>query len=71
MTTAPDPEGVDASRIDEALVRELIAAQFPQWRDLPVRPVVHGGNDHRIFRLGDRLSVRLPSAPGYVPQVRK
>ena len=62
---------IDASHIGEELVRELIAAQFPEWRDLPVRRVRNGGNDHRIFRLGDRLSVRLPSAPRYVPQVRK
>ena len=27
------------------------------------------GNDHRIFRLGHKLSVRLPTADGYVPQV--
>jgi aminoglycoside phosphotransferase (APT) family kinase protein len=62
---------VDAARIDEDLARALVAAQFPQWHDLPLRRVRDGGNDHRIFRLGDALSVRLPSAPGYVPQVRK
>ncbi|MFC0681478.1 aminoglycoside phosphotransferase family protein [Lysobacter korlensis] len=62
---------VDAASIDEALVRELLVEQFPQWRDLPIRPVEGGGNDHRNFRLGDALSVRLPSAPGYVPQVEK
>ncbi|WP_347977854.1 aminoglycoside phosphotransferase family protein [Microbacterium sp. ProA8] len=64
-------EAIEASRIDEELVRRLLAAQFPEWRDLPLRPVRNGGNDHRIFRLGDHLSVRLPSAPDYVPQVRK
>lgn len=64
-------ERISPERIDETLVRELLAAQFPQWRDLPVRPVALSGNDHRIFRLGDHLSVRLPSAPGYVPQVPK
>jgi aminoglycoside phosphotransferase (APT) family kinase protein len=62
---------IHADRIDAALVRDLLAEQFPQWRDLPVRPVEHSGNDHRIFRLGDELSVRLPSAPWYVPQVEK
>lgn len=67
MTSAP----IDAHRIDDALVRALLAEQFPQWQDLELRPVVSGGNDHRMFRLGDELSVRLPSAPGYVPQVRK
>ncbi|WP_109211019.1 MULTISPECIES: aminoglycoside phosphotransferase family protein [Microbacterium] len=67
MTSGP----IDASRIDERLVRELVGEQFPQWAELDVRPVLPGGNDHRSFRLGDELSVRLPSAPGYVPQVAK
>ncbi|WP_322410452.1 aminoglycoside phosphotransferase family protein [Microbacterium invictum] len=62
---------IDAARIDGELVRGLIAEQFPAWAHLPVSPVPRGGNDHRMFRLGDALSVRLPSAPGYVPQVAK
>ena len=49
----------------------LLREQFPRWQHLPLRPVVDGGNDHRIFRLGDDLCVRLPSAPEYVPQVAK
>jgi aminoglycoside phosphotransferase (APT) family kinase protein len=57
--------------IDTALVEALVAEQFPQWSDRPVSPVVPGGNDHRTFRLGAELSVRLPSAPAYVPQVAK
>lgn len=57
--------------IDVALVRSLIAAQFPQRAHLPVRPVERGGWDNRTFRLGDELSVRLPSAAGYVPAVEK
>jgi aminoglycoside phosphotransferase (APT) family kinase protein len=62
---------VDAASIDEALVHELLAEQFPQWGDLAIRPVDGGGKDHRNFRLGDALSVRLPSAPDFVPQVEK
>lgn len=57
--------------IDVALVKELVEAQFPRWADLEVRPVEFDGWDNRTFRLGDRLSVRLPSAPGYVPQIEK
>ena len=57
--------------MDAALVRRLIAAQFPQWAGLAVEPVVPGGHDHRTFRLGDELSVRLPSAAGYARQVAK
>ena len=62
---------LDAALIDATLVRALVAEQFPEWQDRPVRRVERSGNDHRVFRLGDDLSVRLPSAPGYVPQVRK
>jgi aminoglycoside phosphotransferase (APT) family kinase protein len=57
--------------IDAALVRRLIAAQFPQWADLPVEPVAFGGWDNRTFHLGDRMTVRLPSARRYSLQVEK
>ncbi|MGH1549216.1 aminoglycoside phosphotransferase family protein [Leifsonia poae] len=57
--------------IDAALVRRLVDEQFPEWRELPIRPVEHDGWDNRTFRLGDQLSVRLPSAEGYVEQVAK
>ncbi|HST63956.1 MAG TPA: aminoglycoside phosphotransferase family protein [Mycobacteriales bacterium] len=57
--------------IDVALVRALLAEQFPRWAGLPVRPVERSGWDNRTFRLGDALSVRLPSAAGYVPAVEK
>ncbi|WP_242090063.1 aminoglycoside phosphotransferase family protein [Curtobacterium sp. DN_7.5] len=61
----------DVPRIDADLVRRLVAAQFPRWADLPVREVEHQGWDNRTFRLGGDLSVRLPSAAGYVPAVEK
>ncbi len=57
--------------IDVPLVRRLLAAQFPQWSELDVRPIEPGGWDNRTFRLGDRMTVRLPSAEHYVLQVEK
>jgi aminoglycoside phosphotransferase (APT) family kinase protein len=57
--------------IDASLVRRLIATQFPQWSGLPVTPVEVDGNDNRTYRLGQDLTVRLPTAPGYVPAVAK
>ncbi|UVK53750.1 aminoglycoside phosphotransferase family protein [Mesorhizobium sp. AR02] len=57
--------------IDTALVSRLVAAQFPQWRDLAVRPVEFGGWDNRTFHLGDEMTVRLPSAAAYSLQVAK
>lgn len=58
-------------QIDIDLVQRLVATQFPQWAGLPVRPVDLDGWDNRTFRLGDDMSVRMPSAEGYVPQVKK
>jgi aminoglycoside phosphotransferase (APT) family kinase protein len=62
---------VNRDEIDVGLVRRLVAAQFPQWADLPLTPVEPGGWDNRTFRLGDELSVRLPSAAGYAESVEK
>jgi aminoglycoside phosphotransferase (APT) family kinase protein len=49
----------------------LVAEQFPQWAGLPVVPVRLNGWDNTTFRLGDELSLRLPSAEGYAAQVGK
>ncbi|MFD5780259.1 aminoglycoside phosphotransferase family protein [Streptomyces sp. NPDC126933] len=57
--------------IDAALARRLIDAQFPQWAGLPVGSVAVGGVDNRTFHLGDAMTVRLPSGPGYDGQVDK
>src|SRR5215469_14946782 len=53
------------------LVSRLIADQFPQWAGLPVRPVEADGWDNSTFRLGQTMSVRLPSTGAYVEQVDK
>jgi len=45
---------------DVALVRRLLAGQFPQWAELAIDPVASYGTDHDIYRLGDDLAVRLP-----------
>jgi aminoglycoside phosphotransferase (APT) family kinase protein len=57
--------------IDVTLVNRLIAAQFPQWQNLPVRAVDKGGWDNRTFRLGENMLVRMPSAADYAVQVEK
>jgi aminoglycoside phosphotransferase (APT) family kinase protein len=57
--------------IDEALVRRLVTVQFPQWKDLPVRPVALSGWDNRTFHLGEEMLVRMPSAADYALQVEK
>src|SRR5918997_1595383 len=68
LTTGNPPS--DGARVDAALVRRLIAARFPQWADLPVRPVEVGGGDNRTFHLGPRLTVRLPRGAHHAPPGR-
>ena len=50
----------DELTISAAVVRDLIDAQFPQWRELPVHRVASPGTVNAIFRLGDRLAARFP-----------
>lgn len=59
------------NNINVDLVIRLIKEQFPEWSDLEIRPVKVSGHDNRTFHLGDHMSVRLPSAASYVPQVEK
>jgi aminoglycoside phosphotransferase (APT) family kinase protein len=58
-------------KINVSLVHQLVAAQFPQWADLPIKPVELSGWDNRTFHLGADMTVRLPSAEGYALQVEK
>ncbi|MBB5790024.1 aminoglycoside phosphotransferase family protein [Jiangella mangrovi] len=53
----------DQLEIDAALVRRLLAAQFPQWAGLALRRVRSAGTVNAVYRLGDELSVRLPLVP--------
>ena len=61
----------DEVDINVSLAGRIVAAQFPQWADLPVEPVEFDGWDNTTFRLGEDMSVRLPSAAAYAPQVEK
>jgi aminoglycoside phosphotransferase (APT) family kinase protein len=61
----------DEADIDAPLVRRLLAAQFPQWADLPVERVASSGTDNAIYRLGADLAVRLPRISGALGQVEK
>jgi aminoglycoside phosphotransferase (APT) family kinase protein len=57
--------------VDVPLVRRLVASQFPQWADLPIRPVDNDGWDNWSFHLCNDMKVRLPSAMGYAEQAEK
>lgn len=56
---------------DEDLAHRLVAAQFPDWADLPVRGVSDQGWDNQTYHLGDAMLVRLPSAEEYALAVEK
>ncbi|MBA3429817.1 MAG: aminoglycoside phosphotransferase family protein [Actinobacteria bacterium] len=51
----PDEIGTDV-----ALVRRLLAGQFPQWAELAIEPFASYGTDHDIYQLGEHLAARLP-----------
>jgi aminoglycoside phosphotransferase (APT) family kinase protein len=57
--------------VDAEQVRQLVAGQFPQWADLPIRPVADGGWDNWTFHLGPEMLLRLPSAAEYALAVEK
>jgi aminoglycoside phosphotransferase (APT) family kinase protein len=50
--------------VDDRTVRRLLAAQLPEWADLPIVRLPPAGTDNQLFRLGDDLLVRMPRIPG-------
>jgi hypothetical protein len=62
---------MDRTDITPALVTGLLRDHFPQWAHLPVRRVDADGIDNTTFRLGDSMSVRLPTSDWYSKQVQK
>jgi aminoglycoside phosphotransferase (APT) family kinase protein len=61
----------DELHTDATLVRRLVAAQFPQWADLPIERVPSSGTDNALYRLGDDMVVRLPRIHWAVGGVEK
>lgn len=61
----------DEIETDVALVRRLLAGQFPRWAELPITPVDSYGTDHDIYRLGDHLVARLPRIEWATKQAAK
>jgi aminoglycoside phosphotransferase (APT) family kinase protein len=55
----------DEADIDAALVRSLLASQFPELAGLPLRAVGSTGTVNAIYRIGDRLCARLPRVQRY------
>jgi aminoglycoside phosphotransferase (APT) family kinase protein len=61
----------DECDIDAALVRRLLAAQFPEYGKLPVRALPSTGTVNAIFRLGADLCARLPRVQCYAADLDK
>lgn len=61
----------DEIHTDAALVRRLLDSQFPRWAAEPITPVASYGTDHDIYRLGERLAVRLPRIHWAAAQAEK
>lgn len=54
-----------------SLVRQLLAAQFPEWTELALKPVISAGTSNALYRLGSDMVVRLPRIPKASLQVQK
>lgn len=50
----------DGVRSDETLARRLLVRHAPYLADQPVRAVASDGTDNAMYRVGDRLAMRLP-----------
>jgi aminoglycoside phosphotransferase (APT) family kinase protein len=53
----------DQVDVSVATVEGLVADQFPEWRQLPVRPVRSHGTVNALFRLGEDVVLRFPLQP--------
>ena len=57
----------DQIDVTAGAVARLVAAQFPRWGALPVRPVASSGTVNALFRLGDDIVLRFPLRPAADP----
>jgi aminoglycoside phosphotransferase (APT) family kinase protein len=53
------------------VARRLVAAQFPHWRDEPVRALETAGTVNAVFRVGDGMVARFPLQPGAADLVER
>jgi aminoglycoside phosphotransferase (APT) family kinase protein len=56
---------------DAALASRLVAAQFPQWSELPVTRVEAVSTDNDLYRIGGHLAARLPRRRSAVAAIAK
>jgi aminoglycoside phosphotransferase (APT) family kinase protein len=56
---------------DAALVRTLLAEQYPHLADASIRPSTAAGSSNWVFRLGTEHAVRLPRSDDHVDDLLK
>jgi aminoglycoside phosphotransferase (APT) family kinase protein len=61
----------DQLTVSVETVRQLVDAQFPEWRRLPIRGVRSHGTVNAIFRIGDEFAARFPLEPRGVGATRQ
>jgi aminoglycoside phosphotransferase (APT) family kinase protein len=61
----------DQVDVSAETVIPLVAAQFPQWRAHPVRPIESHGTVNALFRLGDDIVLRFPLQPRLDPAMEE
>lgn len=61
----------DEVAVPPDVARRLIAGQFPQWGDLPIRRVAADGTVNMIYRIGDGLAARFPRRGRDVDEARR
>lgn len=61
----------DEFEIDIELVQGLLSKQFPSWAHLPLTSVPSIGTDNALYRLGDKMVVRLPRIEWAVDAIEK
>jgi aminoglycoside phosphotransferase (APT) family kinase protein len=71
MSMTIEETAATGAAIDAALVRRLIASQFPHWAHLPLKRLEPAGSDNVIYRLGEAMSVRLPRGAWAAGQAEK
>lgn len=57
--------------INETIAQKLIQEQFPMYKNLEIQSVTNQGHDHKTFRLGNNLLLRLPTATRYAININK
>lgn len=57
--------------INEKTAQQLMQDQFPIYKSLEISSVENQSHDHRTFRLGNDLLLRLPTAAHYAINIKK